>query len=102
MREEQPVYWNERYGFWALSRLEDVWTGYHDTETFRSTHGVQPEALDKPAGLLEAEINDGGGARPPHHPAAPALLLLLAPARRPAERLSRNAAGPIRRRLAPP
>jgi len=50
MREEQPVYWNERYGFWALSRFEDVWTGYHDTATFSSTHGVQPEALDKPVG----------------------------------------------------
>jgi hypothetical protein len=25
MREEQPVYWTERYGFWALSRFEDVW-----------------------------------------------------------------------------
>ena len=47
MREERPAYWNERYGFWALSRFEDVWTGYHDTATFSSTHGVQPEALDK-------------------------------------------------------
>jgi len=44
MREEQPVYWNERYGFWALSRFEDVWTGYHDTATFSSTLGVQPQA----------------------------------------------------------
>jgi cytochrome P450 len=62
MHEEQPVYWNERYGFWALSRFEDVWTGYHDTETFSSTHGVQPEALDKPAGLPLVIFMD-----PPEH-----------------------------------
>jgi cytochrome P450 len=48
MREEQPLYWNERYGFWALSRFEDVWSAYHDTATFSSSHGVQLEQLDKP------------------------------------------------------
>lgn len=62
MREEQPVYWNERYGFWALSRFEDVWTGYHDTATFSSTHGVQPEALDKPVGVPLVIFMD-----PPEH-----------------------------------
>jgi cytochrome P450 len=48
MREDQPLYWNERYGFWALSRFEDVWNAYHDTTTFSSSHGVQLETLDKP------------------------------------------------------
>jgi cytochrome P450 len=48
MREEQPLYWNERYGFWALSRFEDVWSAYHDTVTFSSSHGVQLEKLDNP------------------------------------------------------
>jgi cytochrome P450 len=48
MREEQPLYWNERYGFWALSRFEDVWAAYHDTTTFSSAHGVQLETLDAP------------------------------------------------------
>jgi cytochrome P450 len=48
MREEQPLYWNERYGFWALSRFEDVWAAYHDTTTFSSSHGVQLETLDAP------------------------------------------------------
>jgi cytochrome P450 len=62
MREQQPVYWNERYEFWALSRFEDVWTGYHDTATFSSTHGVQPEALDKPVGLPLVIFMD-----PPEH-----------------------------------
>jgi cytochrome P450 len=49
MREEQPLYWNDTYGFWALSRFEDVWNAYHDTTTFSSTHGVQLEQLDAPA-----------------------------------------------------
>jgi cytochrome P450 len=48
MREDQPLYWNERYGFWALSRFEDVWAAYHDTTTFSSSHGVQLETLDSP------------------------------------------------------
>jgi cytochrome P450 len=48
LREEQPLYWNERYEFWALSRFEDVWAAYHDTTTFSSTHGVQLETLDAP------------------------------------------------------
>jgi cytochrome P450 len=49
MREEAPLYWNERYGFWALSRFEDVWNVYHDTKTFSSSHGVELERLDEPA-----------------------------------------------------
>ena len=49
MREEQPLYWNDTYGFWAVSRFEDVWNAYHDTTTFSSTHGVQLEQLDAPA-----------------------------------------------------
>jgi cytochrome P450 len=48
MREEQPLYWNDRYEFWALSRFEDVWQAYHDTATFSSTHGVELEQLDGP------------------------------------------------------
>ena len=48
IREEQPVYWNERYGFFVLSRFDDVWNAYHDTATFSSTHGVLPESLDEP------------------------------------------------------
>jgi cytochrome P450 len=62
MREEQPAYWNDRYGFWALSRFEDVWNGYHDTATFSSTHGVMPESLDEPIGMSMVIFMD-----PPEH-----------------------------------
>ena len=51
MREEQPVYWNDRYGFWALSRFEDVWSAYHDTASFSSRHGVELETLGTPIEL---------------------------------------------------
>jgi cytochrome P450 len=62
MREEAPAYWNERYGFWALSRFDDVWNAYHDTATFSSTHGVQPESLDEPVDMPLVIFMD-----PPEH-----------------------------------
>jgi cytochrome P450 len=62
LREEHPVYWNERYGFWVLSRFEDVWVGYHDTATFSSTHGVVPESLDEPVAMPLVIFMD-----PPEH-----------------------------------
>ena len=48
MREEQPVYYNEKFGFWALSRFDDVWSAYLDTTTFSSSHGVELRTLDAP------------------------------------------------------
>ncbi|HSA52679.1 MAG TPA: cytochrome P450 [Yinghuangia sp.] len=62
MREEEPVYWNDRYRFYALSRFEDVWNGYHDTATFSSTHGVQLETLDEPTAFPSVIFMD-----PPEH-----------------------------------
>src|SRR4051812_1071246 len=62
LREEQPVYWNEQYQFFALSRFEDVWNAYHDTATFSSTHGVMLESLDEPIGMPMVIFMD-----PPEH-----------------------------------
>ncbi|CUU59286.1 Cytochrome P450 [Parafrankia irregularis] len=62
MREEQPVYWNERFGFFALSRFQDVWDAYHDTATFSSSHGVQLETLDAPTSFPSVIFMD-----PPEH-----------------------------------
>jgi cytochrome P450 len=62
LREEEPAYWNERYGFWALSRFEDVWVGLMDTATFSSTHGVMPESLDEPIDMPLVIFMD-----PPEH-----------------------------------
>jgi len=43
LREEAPVYHNERLGFWALSRFDDVLVALHDTETYTSSKGVALE-----------------------------------------------------------
>jgi cytochrome P450 len=40
MRDEAPVYYNEEYGFYALTRHEDVAPGFKDFETYSSAYGV--------------------------------------------------------------
>ena len=46
MRDEAPVYHNEKVGFWALSRYDDVLAASLDTATFLSGHGMTIEGLD--------------------------------------------------------
>ena len=49
LRDEAPVYYNEEYNFYALSRFEDVMEASLDTETFSSEHGVTLDAItDEP------------------------------------------------------
>lgn len=49
MRDEAPVYWNEKHGFYALSRYDDVLDGLSDTDTYRSGHGIVLEMIaDEP------------------------------------------------------
>jgi cytochrome P450 len=43
LREEAPVYHNEKLGFYALSRFEDVWDAHLDHQTFSSTMGPSLE-----------------------------------------------------------
>jgi cytochrome P450 len=45
LREEAPLYHNERYGFYALSRFSDVERGFLDHESFSSAHGGVLEAI---------------------------------------------------------
>lgn len=40
LRDETPVYHNEKYGFWALSRYEDVEPALRDCETYSSARGI--------------------------------------------------------------
>jgi cytochrome P450 len=40
MRDEAPVYYNEKYGFYAITRHEDVLAAYRDTDTFSSARGI--------------------------------------------------------------
>ena len=48
LRDEAPVYHNEQYGFWALSRFEDVLAASIDHETFSSSRGTVIELMDRP------------------------------------------------------
>jgi cytochrome P450 len=53
MRDEAPVYFNEKYGFYALFLYEDVCTAHKDWPTFTSTHGVDLSMLTKDPALIE-------------------------------------------------
>ncbi len=45
LRDEAPVYRNERFDFWALSRYEDVEAAHRDSVTFSSAHGTVLEIM---------------------------------------------------------
>jgi cytochrome P450 len=45
LREEAPLYFNEEYGFYALSRHADVSAALVDRETYTSGHGVVLEQI---------------------------------------------------------
>jgi cytochrome P450 len=45
MRDEAPVYRNERFGFYALSRHADVETAHRDPRAFSSAHGTVLELM---------------------------------------------------------
>lgn len=48
LRRDAPVYHSEKYGFWALSRYDDVLRAHRDWQTFTSTHGVSLDDLITP------------------------------------------------------
>jgi cytochrome P450 len=49
LRDEAPVYRNDRYGFYALSRFADVEAAHRDPATFSSSHGTVLEIMsDQP------------------------------------------------------
>jgi len=38
LRDEAPVYFNEQYGFYALSRFDDVVAAHRDWKCYSSAH----------------------------------------------------------------
>ena len=52
LRDEAPVYRNEQFGFWALSRYEDVIAAHLNSDDFSSAHGVTIEGAEKDAPFL--------------------------------------------------
>jgi cytochrome P450 len=49
MRDEAPLYRNEKMGFWVLSRFADVWDATMDFETYSSAQGTTLE--EQPQGF---------------------------------------------------
>jgi cytochrome P450 len=64
LRDERPLYYNERYDFYALSRFEDVQKCLVDWRTYISSKGTLLE-------LIKADIDLGSGSLifddPPYH-----------------------------------
>ncbi len=71
MRDELPLYHNERYGFYALSRFDDVERALVDWDTYRSGKGSTLEIIladiEMPSGLILMED-------PPRHDAHRGLM----------------------------
>src|SRR5437764_14414887 len=47
LRDEAPVYFSERYGFYALSRFADVVAAHRDWQGCSSAHGIDLATLLK-------------------------------------------------------
>jgi cytochrome P450 len=63
LRDEAPVYHNEKLDFWALSRYDDVLRGLLDHESFVSSHGILLEIMtEEPYGIPMMIMMD-----PPEH-----------------------------------
>lgn len=56
MRSEAPLYYNDKYNFYALSRYDDVAAALPDWQTYRSGHGTTADILfsgiEVPPGIL--------------------------------------------------
>ena len=48
LRDEAPCYRNEQYGFWALSRFDDVVAAHRDWKRFSNEHGLRLDQLTDP------------------------------------------------------
>lgn len=56
LRDEAPLYWNEAYEFFAISRYDDVLRAILDVDTFSSAHGTVLEIMSPARGMLPMMI----------------------------------------------
>ena len=82
MRDEAPLYRNDEYEFWALSRFDDVEAGLVDWKSYSSARGTVLELINKRATIPPGTILFED---PPLHDAHRALLARLFTPRRIAE-----------------
>jgi cytochrome P450 len=45
LRDEAPVYYNEQYDFWALSRFDDIDRAHRDPQRYSSAHSTVLESM---------------------------------------------------------
>ena len=74
LRDEAPVFHSERYGFYALSRYDDVVAAHKDWETFSSTHGVNLDFLTTKTVEQVATLRSLIMMDPPEHDRMRALV----------------------------
>ena len=70
LRDEQPVYRNERHDFWALSRYADVEAAFKDPATYSSSRGTVLEIMGTEMGASGSVIF----MDPPDHTALRSLV----------------------------
>jgi cytochrome P450 len=47
LRDEAPVYYNDRHDFWVLTRFHDIEHAHKDVETYSSSHGTTLESMSR-------------------------------------------------------
>lgn len=67
LRDEEPAYYSERYGFWALSRYQDVVRAHRDWQTFTSTKGITLDQLAESADVGSLGVGSMIFMDPPDH-----------------------------------
>ncbi len=82
MRDDSPVYFNERFDFYALTRYHDVEAAHRDPATFSSAHGTVLEIMSRGTHL---EMSSVIFMDPPAHTQlrAPGVARVHAAPRRP-------------------
>jgi cytochrome P450 len=61
LRDEAPLYRNDRYDFWALSRFDDVLAASTDWRTYSSARGTVLEMIDTTTPPGQAPSDGDGG-----------------------------------------
>jgi cytochrome P450 len=74
LRDEAPVYFNEEYGFYALSRFADVVSAHRDVQAFSSAHGIELFMLRNAAPEEIASYRSMIMMDPPEHDRMRALV----------------------------
>jgi cytochrome P450 len=74
LRDEAPVYFSEKYGFYALSRFADVVSAHRDWQGFSSAYGIELFTLGKADPEMVASYRSIIMMDPPEHDRLRALV----------------------------